>query len=303
MVRPTWGGEIEIPDDRDAGIGAVGAGDAGGDSDDDEGPPASRLSRIRRPAVQTRFDFTTGRYNASTATSVALTVITMLAAAIPQVGGFYIYLGSGAPREGDVTSHLRQLSSHPIVLVDLHVGGYDDDLRDPHVAQAIERAARDPRCQGVLVPIPCKTWSAARSRVDPDLPHSLPLRTQRERLGITRADGTLPASVDGANRPADHAAAIMRVADEHGGFFIAEAPPGRGTGSRFPVPGREDHTPQFDHPSFVQLREDTGASIVHFDQCRTRDDPESSPEKKTALMASRGAIAAVRTHFGPLVCN
>ena len=210
----------------------------------------------------------------------------MLAAAVPQVGGYYIYLGSGAPREGDITTHLRQLHSHPIVLVDLQVGGYDDDLRDPHVAQALVRAARDPRCQGVLVSIPCKTWSAARSRVDPDLPHSQPLRTQRERLGMHARDGTLPAAVEEANRTADHAAAIMRAVTEHGGFFIAEAPPGRGAGSRFPVPGREEHTPQFDHPSFVQLREETGASIVHFDQCRTRDDPEASPEKKTALLAS-----------------
>ena len=172
---PDVGGEIAILDDRaaDSGIGAVGEGDAGGDDDDDEGPPASHINRLRRPAAQTRFDFATGRYSANAAATAALTVITMLAAAIPQVGGFYINLGSGAPREGDVTSHLRQLGSHPIVLVDLHVGGYDDDLRDPHVAQAIESAARDPRCQGVLVSIPCKTWSAARSRVDPDLPHSL----------------------------------------------------------------------------------------------------------------------------------
>ena len=155
----------------------------------------------------------------------------------------------------------------------------------------------------MLVSIPCKTWSAARSQVDPNLPHSQPLRTQREPLGIPRSDGTIPAAVDEANRTAVHAARIMHVVHKHGGFFIAEAPPGRGMGSRFPMPGREDHTSQFDHPAFVQLREETGAECVYFDQCRTRDDPESSPEKKTALLASPGVITAVRRHFFTLVCN
>ena len=129
------------------------------------------------------------------------------------------------------------------------------------------------------------------------------LRTQKEPLGLRRDDGALPAAVDEANRTADHACAIMHAAHEHGAFFIAEAPPGRGLSSRFPLPGREDHTPLFDHPAFLQLRDDCNANIVYFDQCMTREDPAASPEKKTALLASPGALVAVRSHFGPLVCN
>ena len=67
--------------------------------------------------------------------------------------------------------------------------------------------------------------------------------------------------------------------------------------------GRESHTPQFDHPSMRDLRADVGGSIIYFDQCMTRDDPLAAPEKKTALLVSPNAAAAVRRHFGALVCN
>ena len=160
--------------------------------DDVVGPPSARLNRNRQPVRRVQVDFTPGRYNVSNATRAAMTIITLLAAAVPQTGGYYMYLGSGAPREGDVSSHLQRLGAHPIVLVDLQVGGYDDDLRDPHVAQALETAARDPRCRGVLVSIPCKTWSAARSRADPNLPHSRALRTQQDPLDCGETMGLSP---------------------------------------------------------------------------------------------------------------
>ena len=160
---PDEGGVDQLDDEATGDSGNVGTADG-----DDEGPPASRLNRARRqPVRRTQVDFTAGRYSVGNATRIAMTIVTMIAAAVPQTGPYYMYIGSGAPREGDVASHLSRLRAHPIVMIDLQVGGYDDDLRDPQVASALESAARNPRCRGVLVSIPCKTWSAARSRVDP----------------------------------------------------------------------------------------------------------------------------------------
>jgi hypothetical protein len=88
----------------------------------------------------------------------------------------------------------------------------------------------------------------------------------------------------------------------HGGFFIAEAPPGRGKDSRFPIPGRESHTPMFDHPSILDARSATNATVLHFDQCMTRDDPSNTPQKTTSLLVSPNKLRVVRHHFARLVC-
>ena len=103
-----------------------------------------------------------------------------------------------------------------------------------------------------------------------------------------------------ANRIADAAAAAMAAVFEHGGVFIAEAPVARGVDSPFAIEGRESHIGVFHHPSLKTLRSSTASSIIHFDQCRTREDPTKTPQKTTSLLASPNVAASVQRLFGPL---
>ena len=53
----------------------------------------------------------------------------------------------------------------------------------------------------------------------------------------------------------------------------------------------------------VTLAESTNARTIHFDQCMTRDDPATTPEKKTVLMFSDSMFEVVHEQFAHLMCN
>ena len=164
------------------------------------------------------------------------------------------------------------------------VGGYDHDITFSGVQDAILKLARHPSCAGVFVSIPCKTFSVLRGR--PGVENSYPLRDLDHVLGIPREDGTLPRKVIESNAMSDFAAKVMTTVHNLGGVFVAESPPSRAAGSRFPIEGRERHASQFDHPAWVRTRERTKAQLIYFDQCPLYDDPASTAPKKTAFMVN-----------------
>ena len=53
-----------------------------------------------------------------------------------------------------------------------------------------------------------------------------------------------------------------------------------------------------DHPAFVRAKTVIKGQTLHFDQCMTRDDPTSTPQKKTVLFFSPGLSEVVRREFG-----
>ena len=193
------------------------------------------------------------------------------------------------------------LGGAPIVNIDIKVGGYDHDMTDPSFQNVLLRWARDPRCLGAFVSIPCKTFSVLRSK--PGVEFSRPLRDVDNVLGILREDGSLPPKVVASNIISEFAAKVMMAVHAGGGTFVAESPPSRGAGSRFPIEGRERHVSQFDHPAWLRVYEATGARFIYFDQCRLTDDPSTTAPKKTAFMVSPGAYEAFRRRFAPLVCD
>ena len=71
----------------------------------------------------------------------------------PASGPYHLYLGSGVSHSRDVSSYMHELKGAPVVMVDLRMGGYDDDLSDPGVAHALLQAARDHRCVSALTRI------------------------------------------------------------------------------------------------------------------------------------------------------
>ena len=215
--------------------------------------------------------------------------------------GYYLYIGSGPARDGDVASQLKLLGGLPLVAIDYKIGGYDHDITHKAVQQRVMQIASDPKCKGVFVSIPCKTYSVLRGK--PGVEHSYPLRNLEHVLGIPRADGTLPFKVAQSNIMSDFAAEVMRTVHKNGGAFAAESPPSRASHSRFPIEGRENHVCQFDHPAWVELRRETGSRFTYFDQCALHDDPSLVARKKTALMLNPKAYEAFHTRFAPLVCT
>ena len=196
----------------------------------------------------------------------------------------------------------------PVVHVDLKRGGYAHDLHSAPVAARIRAIAGDPRCRRVLGSIPCTTWSPARSAPGEGwLSHSKPMRRcslgDDRRTGVPGPDGKLPEAVEKANACADLLADACASCFGNGGDYIIETTPSRGRGAAYPIRGREDHVGMLDHPSMVKLAGTTGAHVLHFDQCMTRDDPELCPEKKTVLLYSPRLAAVITREFAPLMCN
>ena len=102
----------------------------------------------------------------------------------------------------------------------------------------------------------------------------------------------------------DFAAIVMKAVHDRGGVFVAESPPSRGAGSRFPIEGREDHVSQFDYPAWVDLRRATKADLIYFDQCAFYDgDPGNTTRKKTAFLVNPRGYAAFHKRFSPMICT
>jgi len=276
------------------------AGEAsGGDEDDDDGlqgaaaqpqPPgtgliSSRLAtRVRRPHQP---------HNAAT-----------FSITVPEQGGYYLYIGSGPSRPGSLSEAMASIKEAPVVNIDLKVGGYAHDLHSPPVIARLRQLASDPRCLGVLGSVPCRTWSTARARpADGPLANSRPVRDCNHKLGFKGADGKVPDHVLKANWTADLLAELCSRAHAHNASFIVETAPSRGSEAAFPLPGRERHVGMLEHPSFEALADSTGALTMHFDQCMTRDDPTTTPVKKTVLLFSSAIAPAITEHFTHLMCN
>ena len=119
------------------------------------------------------------------------------------------------------------------------------------------------------------------------LAHSAPLRDKDHLLGFEDANGNLPAAVRHANKMADVLAAMCGAVLSRGGDCWVETSPSRGIGSAFPLEGRESHVGMLEHPSIADLAQKHGLKTLHFDQCMTRERPQDTPQKKTALLYSR----------------
>ena len=220
---------------------------------------------------------------------------------LPADRKFYLYLGSGHHRDGDLHSQLKERGGAPVICIDIKLAGYDHDMTDDHVQKRILDMALDARCLGVFVSIPCKTFSVLRNK--PGIEYSYPLRSSQHVLGIPREDGSLPWKVTQSNAMSTFAAQVMRAVHDKGGVFAAESPPSRGAGSRFPLGGREEHVSQFDHPDWIALREDTGADMIYFDQCPLYGDPPPASRKKTALLVNPKGFDSFYKRFAPLMCS
>ena len=253
-------GESDVPGCRPRGGAAV------------DGPISSRLhGRNRRPVD--RFAYGVAQQRTCQPCDPAGPMID-----VPELGGYYMYIGAGPARDGDVTSHLRTLGGSPMVCIDHKRGGYDHDITHAVVQKRLLSIAADKRCLGVFVSIPCKTFSVLRGK--PGVEHSYPLRNLDHVLGIPRADGTLPYKVQQSNAMSDFAAELMLVVHNNGGVFAAESPPSRNASSRFPIEGRETHVSQFDHPAWISLRDAANARMVYFDQCTLHEEPTKTARKK-----------------------
>ena len=223
---------------------------------------------------------------------------------VPEQGGFFLYVGSGPLWENSVSAHVLKMTGQHVVSVDLKVGGYNHDISSPPVAKELRRLADDPRCLGVLGSIPCKTYSPARSApATGALIRSKPLRDDKNPLGHRDAQGNLPTVVHRANEAAQLLADMCAKVHRRGKPFVVETTPSRGRDAAFPLPGRDDHVGMLDMPSFRDLAKATGARTTHFDQCMTRDDPTTTPEKKTVLFYSAAWHPIVQSQFAHLMCS
>ena len=227
----------------------------------------------------------------------------MGAALTPLGTPYFLYIGSGPRREGDLQSHVESVSEGrvSVINVDIAIGGYDHDITHESVQTRVLELARHASCVGAFISIPCKTFSVLRGK--PGVENSYPLRSLDHVLGIPRDDGTIPRKVVLSNLMSDFAALVMATVHSKGGVFAAESPPSRAAHSRFPIEGREKHASQFDHPSWVHARESTGAQLINFDQCPFFDDPSTTSPKKTALMVNPKAFESFHGRFAPLICT
>ena len=157
--------------------------------------------------------------------------------------------------------------------------------------------AANARCLGVLLSVPCDTWSAIRFNKDDGSPS--PLRDCDYPSGIPNADGSLPAAVETANIVADVACNAAHACAKHGGHVIAESPVPRGAKSPFAIVGRERHASFWSYESVKRLTCALALTPVFFDQCMSG----CASMKTTQLSCTPGVAAAVQRNFSPLHCN
>jgi hypothetical protein len=101
-------------------------------------------------------------------------------------------------------------------------------------------------------------------------------------LGVPRADGSLPDSVERANTLAVRVAKLGETAALLGKDVGFECPVSRAKGSQFEIKGREDHAEMFTHPSLAKLEADYAFRRIYFDQSMLG----SEFEKTTQLIAT-----------------
>ena len=145
-----------------------------------------------------------------------------LAGLAPPSAPFFLYIGSGHRRPADFGEQIANTSDAVVVHVDTCVGGYGHDLRLPAVRDAVIALAALANCLGVLISVPCDTWSAVRFNEEVNAPQ--PLRDCDNVLGIPLEDGSLPPTAAAANTVADIACDIGRACAAHGGHVIAKVP-------------------------------------------------------------------------------
>ena len=212
-------------------------------------------------------------------------------------GYYYLYIGSGPRRDGDFGYQITKISDASVVHVDTKLGGYSHDLRIESVADAVIAIAANSRCLGVLLSVPCDTWSAIRFNKDSDSPE--PLRDCDFPDGIPDADGVLPTAAEAANTVADVACAAATACAEHGGRVIAESPVPRGAGSRFAIAGRERHASFWSYKSVRAMCSALALTPAFFDQCMSG----CKAMKTTQLSCTPNVVAAVQLNFTPLHCT
>ena len=117
--------------------------------------------------------------------------------------------------------------------------------------------------------------------------------------GIPDDQGRVSASVQRANRIAEHVIEIAEAALEHGGHVIFENPVSRNADSQFAIAGREDHAALWSLPAMIEFTRRNGMQPVYFDQCRTG----ASTMKTTQLLCSPSVVNEVREQLGHLICD
>ena len=86
---------------------------------------------------------------------------------------FVLYVGSGARRPTEFGQFVEKFSNATVVHGDTRLGGYSHDLRLPAVAHAVKALAALSNCIGVLVSVPCDTWSTVKFNDEANAPQPL----------------------------------------------------------------------------------------------------------------------------------
>ena len=154
----------------------------------------------------------------------------------------------------------------------------------PHPVFSGSVYASLPHCLGVLVSVPCATWSVANLAP----PRRTPPRTEAHKHGTPGLPANIAARVSTANRILINAITIVEAAVRHGASFLFESPVPYGRGSAHAIPGREEHVSMWDMPELIAFAARHGCQHVDFDRCRTGD----CTRKATRLLCSRSIYAA-----------
>ena len=209
---------------------------------------------------------------------------------------FIIYLCSGPLRKGSLTEHLQgQLN---VLCVDplVHPGA---DLTDSRTRRELRRLAAHRQCVGVFATPLCRTFSVALfAGGDGPQPSRDSARPGGIRSQHPTTMGLLPTQILHDNAIVDACLEVVKAAISHGAFGWFENPPGRGTNSQFPIPGRDAHIPLWGYQPMVEWMLAALAVSVIFDQCRVGMEEQ----KKTQFVITPNIADRVRKVFSLLQC-
>ena len=217
----------------------------------------------------------------------------------PLITSYSIGMCAGASRPGDMAAwHYQMTAGHRHIVIDLKIGGYEHDPRNPQVQQALVELASSPYCSHMCVQWPCSEFSPLRFSTVTNGPP--PCFTLSEPNGVVGPDGKVVKEAERALELINAILPIVEAAINTKSEVIIEMQAKYGKDSALGASDETaEHSTAKDLDVVKKLMRDHNFTGVITDQCMSG----AKTRKPTELLCTPGVLPFVRSILGTLRCN
>ena len=207
---------------------------------------------------------------------------------------YVLYLCGGHSREGDVESHIHDITNGRVmtVVIDPARGGYQHCIELEPVLAGIQLLIQNELCVAMIHTRPCSPWSGLRC-----LRPGPPMLFDLDNLyGIKDANGMYSQTTVDARLIGDAIASCIRTATSCNRTCLGEGPVGRGRDSPYAIKGQETHAGVWSYPPVA-------SALVNGNQTEIIADlgkAGAKSPKTTAFFVTEDILPAAQLELGTL---